>query len=129
MSQSYKPANYSTVSPYLILRDAAGTIEFLKRILGAEELRHFADEDGGIIHAEVRIDDTVIMMADGNENFPPAPSHVHVYVKDVEAVYQKALDAGAELVQEPMQQSEEEDRRAGLKDAGGTTWWIATEVS
>ena len=128
MSTAYKPENYSTVSPYLVVEGAGGTINFLKQVLGAEELRRFPGEDGGVIHAEVRIDDTVVMLADGNQNFPPAASHVHVYVEDVDAVYKQAIKAGAESIQEPMQQSEEEDRRAGVKDDGGTTWWIATKV-
>lgn len=125
--RSYKPESYSSVSPYLIVDGAAGTIDFLSRVFGAVELRRFPDETGKIIHAEVRIEDTVLMIADGVENWPPVPSHVHVYVPDVDSAYGKALDAGATSVQEPVRK-EDEDKRGGIRDAGGTTWWIATRV-
>jgi len=67
------------------------------------------------------------MIADGNEKWPPIPAHVHVYVRDVDATYRRALAAGAVSVQEPVRK-EDEDERGGVKDAGGTTWWIATRV-
>ncbi len=127
MSTSYKPNNYSTVSPYLIVGGANSTIDFLKRIFGAIELRRFPDADGKLMHAEVRIDDTVVMIADGGDGWPPVPSYVHVYVKDVDATYRLALEAGATSVQEPVKK-EDEDKRGGVKDAGGTTWWISTKV-
>jgi uncharacterized glyoxalase superfamily protein PhnB len=127
MSSAHKPEGYSTVSPYLIVDGANGTIEFLVRVFDAVELRRFPDESGRVVHAEVRIDDTVLMVADGVEGWPPVPSHVHIYVVDVDATYRRALDAGAESVQEPAQK-DDADRRGGVKDAGGTTWWIATKV-
>jgi uncharacterized glyoxalase superfamily protein PhnB len=79
------------------------------------------------MHAEVQIDDTVIMMGDSAEGWPPVPSHVHVYVPDVDATYQRALDAGATSMQEPVQKGDL-DKRGGNKDPIGTTWWIATKV-
>ena len=124
---TYKPDGYTAVSPYLIVKGAARTIDFLTAALGATEIRRFTDDKGGIRHAEVRIDDTVVMIADGVEGWPPAPSHVHVYVPDVDAVYQRALAAGAEPVQVPVKK-DDADKRGGVKDAGGTTWWIATKV-
>ncbi|HEX8831285.1 MAG TPA: VOC family protein [Longimicrobium sp.] len=127
MTSAHKPQGYTTVSPYLIVNGAGGTIEFLSRVFGGVELRRFADETGKIFHAEVRIDDTVLMIADGVEGWPPVQGHVHVYVADVDATYRLALDAGAESVQEPVQK-EDEDKRGGVKDPGGTTWWIATRV-
>lgn len=127
MPSSYKPDNYSTVSPYLIVDGAEGTIDFLVKVLGAVELRRFPDAAGRIMHAEVRIEDTVLMVADGAEGWPPVPSHVHVYVDDVDAIYRRALASGATSVQEPVKK-EDADKRGGVKDAGGTTWWIATKV-
>jgi uncharacterized glyoxalase superfamily protein PhnB len=127
MNKSYKPDSYNSVSPYLIVNGAAATIDFLEAVFGAVELRRFPGEAGKIMHAEVRIDDTVVMLADGAEGWPPIPSYVHVYVRDVDEVYQRALAAGAASVQEPVQK-EDEDKRGGVKDAGGTTWWIATKV-
>jgi uncharacterized glyoxalase superfamily protein PhnB len=91
-------------------------------------LRKFPDPDGRLMHAEVRLDDTVIMLGDASPpQWPAVPAHVHVYVPDVDAVYKKALAAGATSVQEPVKK-QDEDKRGGVQDAGGTTWWIATKV-
>lgn len=127
MSPAYKPDGYTSVSPYLIVDGAERTIEFLVRVFGAVELRRFPDDSGRLRHAEVRIDDTVLMLADSTEGWPPVPAHVHVYVPDVDAVYQRALAAGATSAQEPVKK-DDADKRGGVKDAGGTTWWIATKV-
>jgi PhnB protein len=124
----YKPAEYSTVSPYLVVNDASATIDFLKKVFGAIELRKFPNEAGRLMHAEVRIDDTVVMLADpAPPDWPPVPAYVHIYVPDVDTTYRKALAAGATSVQEPVKK-EDEDKRGGVKDPGGTTWWIATRV-
>lgn len=125
--QQFKPEAYNTVSPYLIVSDAAGTIEFLENVFAATVLRTFPDAEGRLMHAEVRIDDTVLMLADSAPEWPPVPSYVHVYVANVDLTYSRALQAGATSVQEPVKK-EDEDKRGGVKDAGGTTWWIATRV-
>jgi len=123
----YKPINYTSVSPYLIVDGASRTIEFLVEVFGAVELRRFPDATGKLMHAEVRIDDTVLMFADGGDGWAAMPSYVHIYVPDVDAVYRHALAAGATSVQVPVRK-QDEDKRGGVKDAGGTTWWIATKV-
>ena len=127
MPDTWKPHGYSTVSPYLMVKGAEATIEFLKSVFHAEDLRRFMGADGRIMHSEVRIDDSVIMIADSAPDWPPIASHVHIYVRDVEATYQAALAAGAISVQEPVQK-DDEDQRGGVQDNGGTTWWIATRV-
>ena len=127
MSASHKPDSYSTVSPYLIVDGASATIDFLMTVFGAVELRRFQNPEGKLMHSEVRIDDTVVMIADGSDDWPPAPSYVHVYVNDVDATYKRALENGATSVQEPVKK-DDDDKRGGVKDAGGTTWWIATKT-
>jgi uncharacterized glyoxalase superfamily protein PhnB len=128
MNQRYKPDGYNDVSAYLIVDGAAATIEFLKRVFDADELRARRRDDGSIMHAEVRLGDTVMMIADSVEGWPAVPTHVHVYVPDVDETYRRAAEAGAESVQEPVQQGDA-DRRGGIRDAGGTTWWIGTTVA
>jgi uncharacterized glyoxalase superfamily protein PhnB len=128
MGPTFKPPGYSTVSPYLVVDGAARTIAFAERVFGATELRRFPDPSGRIVHAELRIGDSVIMVADGVEAWPPIPAHVHVYVPDVDATYRLALEAGATAVQAPVRK-DDEDKRGGVRDAGGTTWWIATRVA
>ena len=124
---TYKPVGYNTVSPYLIVRDAAATISFLEKVFGGKLLRSFPDEEGRFMHVEVRLDDTVVMLADSAPNWPPVESYVHIYVADVDDSYRRALAAGAQSVQVPEQKGDE-DKRGGVKDSGGTTWWIATRV-
>jgi uncharacterized glyoxalase superfamily protein PhnB len=124
---SYKPEHYNTVSPYLIVHDASNTIAFLTHVFGAVELRRFATADGLIAHAEVRIDDTIVMLADGTAEWRSTPSNVHIYVADVDATYQRAIEAGAISVQEPIKK-DDADKRSGIKDVGGTIWWIATKL-
>jgi len=123
----YKPEGYTSVAPYLIVDGANRTIDFLVKAFDAVELRRFDAPDGGVMHAEVRVDDTVIMLGDSGPGYPAVPSHVHVYVRDVDATYRKALELGASSVRPPEQKGDD-DKRGGVKDAGGTTWWIGTTV-
>ena len=125
MSSTYKPQGYNSVSPYLVVNGADATIAFLQEVFGATLLFRLAD-GGRVMHAEVRIDDSVIMLADGAADFSSLPAHVHVYVPDVQACYQRALAAGATSLQEPMRK-QDADRRGGVRDAGGTSWWIGTK--
>lgn len=124
---TWKPAQYSSVSPYLIVGPVADVIDFLKAAFGAEPLRRFERADGSIEHAEVRIDDSVIMMGASAEGWDPVPCHVHVYVPDVDATYAAALAAGGVSVQPPTRK-DDPDRRAGVRGPGGVTWWMATQV-
>ena len=127
MTPPYKPNDYTSVAPYLIVKEASRTIEFLEQVFGAVQLRRFAGPAGKIMHAEVRIDDTVLMLADGAEGWPALASHIHIYVPDVDDTFRRALEAGAEPVQEPIKK-DDADKRGGVKDKGGITWWIATQV-
>lgn len=127
MTIAFKPAGYTSVSPYLVVDGAAATLAFLEQVFGAERLRCYEGPDGRYMHAEVRIDDTVVMLADGGDGWPSQPAHVHVYVKDVDATYRRALEAGATSVQEPLKK-DDADKRGGFRDAGGTTWWVGTQV-
>jgi uncharacterized glyoxalase superfamily protein PhnB len=122
------PEGYHTVTPYLVVRDAAKTIEFLKQAFGAE----FAFEptqrpDGTIMHAELKIGDSRVMMADATEQHPAMPCMLHVYVPDVDTVFKRAVAAGGTSVSEPSDQFYG-DRGGGLKDPSGNYWHIATHT-
>jgi uncharacterized glyoxalase superfamily protein PhnB len=127
MSDSYKPAGHTSVAPYLLVKSAAATIDFLARVFDAKELMRMAAPDGRVMHAEVRIDDTVVMMGEASEGWPPAPAMVHVYVRDADETYRRALAAGATSVQEPTQKGDA-DKRGGVKDSDGISWWMATRM-
>jgi PhnB protein len=123
-----KPDGYNSVSPYLIVNGAQATIDFLVAVFNARQLRTIPREDGKLRHAEVRLDDTVLVLADAIEGWPAVPACVHIYVDDADATYTRALAAGATPVQEPAKQ-DDADKRGGFRDAGGTTWWITEQVA
>jgi len=127
MSVPYKPAGYTSVAPYLAVDGAAKLVDFLVTVFGAEKLRSYAAEGGRLHHAEVRIDDTVVMLADSPDGSPAGASHVHVYVKDVDATFKKAIAAGATSVQEPIKK-DDSDKRGGFRDPVGITWWVGQQV-
>ena len=118
----WKPSGYTSVSPYLIVGDAEMTMAFAEAVFDATRLRSFPGENGnGIMHAEVRIDDTVVMMGEVPE---AGSTNVHVYVTDVEAAFDRAMAAGASVVREPTRAGDG-DYRAGVDDGNGTVWWIS----
>jgi uncharacterized glyoxalase superfamily protein PhnB len=128
MSVPSRPEGYNSVSVYLVVEGAQRVIDFLKKAFDATEIRRYNMSDGSIMHAEVRIDDTVVMIADARGEYPAFPSWLHVYVKDVDATYRRALEAGGVSVQPPERKEGDLNRRGGVKDPGGNTWWIATQV-
>jgi uncharacterized glyoxalase superfamily protein PhnB len=127
MNNSYKPEGYASVSAYMMADGAQRVIDFLKATFDAKELRRFDNPDGSIMHGEVQIYDSVLMISDASNSFAAFPIWLHVYVPDVDATYERALAAGGVSVQEPVQKGDP-DRRAGMKDPAGNTWWIATQV-
>ena len=127
MTAAWKPENYNSVSVYIVADNAQHVIDFLKKTFDAADVRRFDNADGTIMHAEVRIDDTVVMIADAGGAYPAFPVWLHVYVPDAQATYKKALAAGGASVQEPVRKSGDPDLRGGVKDPCGNTWWISTQ--
>jgi uncharacterized glyoxalase superfamily protein PhnB len=119
------PEGYHTVTPYLTIQGAAKLIDFLKRAFEAQETERITQPDGAIGHAEVRIGDSVVMMTDAGGERKPMPSGIYLYVNDTDAVYKRALQAGATSLMEPADQFYG-DRSAGVQDPCGNQWWIAT---
>jgi uncharacterized glyoxalase superfamily protein PhnB len=126
-SASFIPPGHNVVSPYLTVADAQKIIDFAKKVFDAELLFAHGGADGEIRHAEVRIGDTVVMIGRASDCTVDRASMLHVYVKDVDATYEKALAAGGRSVSEPSNQIYG-DRSGGVEDGHGTTWWIATRV-
>jgi len=121
------PAGYHRVTPYLVVADGEGLITFLKKAFGAEELNRTVRPDGAIANAEVRIGDSMVMVAQAKEPWKPMPAGFYLYVPDTDAVYQAALAAGGISTLEPADQFYG-DRNAGVQDAWGNNWWIATHI-
>jgi PhnB protein len=128
MSATYKPENYPSVSCYIMAKGAQGVIDFVTAAFDATPLRRFDSPEGRIMHAEMRIDDSVIMLADAHGDWPPVPAWLHLYVADVDATYQRALAAGGTSVQAPQQRGGDPDRRGGVADPSGNVWWISTQA-
>jgi len=131
------PDGYHTATPYLIAKDAAGAIEFYKKAFGATELEIIADASGAIRHGEFKIGDSPFMITDENPDYPAwlsplsrggTPVHIYLYVEDVDAVFNRAIEAGAkELL--PVQDQFYGDRSGGLTDPFGHVWYIATRIA
>lgn len=121
------PEGYHTVTPYLIVPDVEGQIAFLKEAFDAEERSISRDGEGHIMHAEVKIGDSVLMMGESNDNLPPMPAMLHLYLEDVDAAYERAVAAGAASLREPTDEFYG-DRAGGVQDAYGNQWWLATHV-
>jgi len=119
------PDGYHTVTPYLTVQGVPKLIDFLRQAFEAREVERMAQPDGTIRHAEVRIGDSVVMMSEAGGEREPMPSAIYLYVHDADAVYQRALQAGATSLMEPADQFYG-DRSAGVKDLSGNYWWIAT---
>jgi len=121
------PNGYHTVTPYLIVEGAQKLIDFLKQGFGAKESFSMPGPDGKIGHAEVKIGNSMVMLADANPRWKPTKTMLYLYVEDVDAVYKKAVAAGGKSVMEPTNQFYG-DRSAGVEDAFGNHWGIATHV-
>lgn len=129
MSEHWKPIDYPELSPYLMVKGAPRVIEFLKTVFDGEELRRFDHPDGKVAHAEVRIGSSVVMLAEGSHGYPAFAAWLHLYVPDVDVSYRRALEAGATSVQEPQQKPGDPDRRGGVLDPAGNTWWISSQLN
>jgi PhnB protein len=121
------PDGYHSVTPYLTVQGAARLLEFLTRAFDATVTEHLKQPDGTVGHAEVRIGDSVLMVADARGEWQPMPGAMYLYVPDADATYQRALQAGATSVMEPVTHFYG-DRHGGVKDPSGNFWWIATHV-
>lgn len=118
---------YHTIAPYIIVPRAAQFIEFLKAAFAATERFRFGRPEAPnfIMHAEVAIGDSIIELADANEQIPAAPQAIHLYVEDADATYKRAVQAGANIIYEPADQPWG-DRWGAARDAFGNIWYIAT---
>jgi uncharacterized glyoxalase superfamily protein PhnB len=128
MNKDFKPTNYNSVSPYFIVNDAQKFIDLMKEIFDAKELRRYDMPDGTIMHAEIQIDDSVIMLGDSSEKFPPVQFVMHVYVPNVDEIFDKAIKAGCELIEQPKEREGDPDRRGSFYDFAGNYWSVSTQT-
>ncbi|MBO6516825.1 MAG: VOC family protein [Bacteroidia bacterium] len=128
MTKKFKPIGYSSVSPYFVAKDAKRLIELLGGIFNAQILKKYNLPDGTIMHAEIKIDDSVIMLGNSSDKFPSNKLLTHIYVANVDEIFQRAIDLGCESVEEPKERGGDPDRRGSFKDFAGNVWSISTHI-
>jgi uncharacterized glyoxalase superfamily protein PhnB len=104
-------------------------VDLLKGIFDASVLRKYEHSDGSIMHMELKIDDSVIMLADSSKEYPANQFLIHVYVPDVKATFEKAISLGCETVQVPENKEGDPDLRGTFKDFQGNMWAVSTQLS
>ncbi|MGH9721846.1 MAG: VOC family protein [Bryobacteraceae bacterium] len=116
---------FHSITPYLIVDGADAMIDFVRRAFGAQPVKRVPAPDGKVMHAEVRIGESILELADSGPGLAPMPASIHLYVPDADAVYRRAIGAGGISSGEPVDQPYG-DREAGVKDVFGNEWYIAT---
>jgi PhnB protein len=129
------PDGYHSIQPYLMFKNCAEAIRFYSQAFSAKEKMRMPDDKGRIMHAEVQIGDSIVMMADESpeweaysvEHFGGSPASLMLYTEDCDAMHAQAVAAGAQSSREPADQPYG-DRMSGVKDPFGYKWWIATRI-
>jgi PhnB protein len=120
------PPGFHTLTPYLMTKGTAHVIDFLKEAFDAEEIeRHLTPDGKHVMHAQLRIGDSMVMLAEATEQWPPMPAMLYMYLPNVDEAYRRAIEAGAKSLREPRDEFYG-DRSAGVQDSAGNRWWIAT---
>lgn len=135
-AKSPVPPGHHTVTPQLTLDNAAQSIDWYRKALGAEEVARAVGPDGKIMHAEIKIGDSLIMVNDvmgpgakGPKAYGGSPAHLWLYVQDCDALFNRAVGAGARVLDGPMGKMQDQfwgDRAGSFKDPEGYLWTIAT---
>lgn len=129
------PQGYHSVTPYLFIKGAANAIDYYKKVFGATERMRMPGANGKVMHAELQIGDSIIMLADEHpemgarspQSIGGASSSLHLYVQDVDSIAQKAVEAGGQLVR-PVKDQFYGDRSGTVVDPFGHIWSIATHI-
>ena len=121
------PDGYAAVTPWIVSRDTAGLLDFMKRAFDAEEVARITNTDTSIAHAEARIGDAVIMAFDGPKDARPMPAFLRLYVDDADMAFDRAVDAGATPVTRVTELAFG-DRVGRIRDPFGNIWWLQSHV-
>jgi PhnB protein len=124
---SFKPQNYNSLSPYLIVDDAQRLIDLLNIVFNAIELRRFNRENGKIAHAELKLDDSVIMISNSTELYLANKTMLHMYVPDVYKTFDLAIQNGCEIIDKPINKNGDPDTRGSFYDFAGNYWSVSTQ--
>lgn len=126
---TYKPDNYNSLSPYLIIDNAQKLVDLLTVIFAAKTLRRFDHENGKIAHIELQLDHTVIMISDSTENYGANKTMLHIYVPDVFKTFDKAIENGCVEIEKPINKQGDPDTRGSFYDFAGNYWAVSTQTN
>ena len=121
------PSGFHTITPYVVATGAVALMDFLKRGLGAEVMHLSSHSDGSVMHATLRIGDSMMMLSDARGSWPARPTDFYLYVTSADEWYERAMGAGAVSIKPPTNEFYG-DRVAGVTDASGNRWWFSTHV-
>lgn len=127
MASKAIPDGYHSVTPYLVVNGAGKLLDFVTRAFDATPRHRLQRPDGTIVHAEISIGDSIVMLGEAQGQHQPMPSSLYLYVPDVDAAYKRAVASGAKSMMEPADQFWG-DRTAGVGDPAGNHWMIATHT-
>ena len=120
------PPGFNTVNPYVMVNGAAGFIDFLVHGLGGEET-HRKEDGGRIVHGEVRLGTSTVMICDASAKFPPMPASYYLYVEDADRAMARAIAAGATEIM-AVADMPYGDRQGGIRDTHGNVWWLSQRL-
>lgn len=121
------PDGYHTLIPYLVVPDGNVMQKFLQETFNARLIARHDLPDGTMMHAEFEIGDSKLMMGQANAMYGPRVQNTHVYVADVDAIFTRAISAGARVIR-PVENQFYGDRNCGFEDPAGNWWWVSTHV-
>lgn len=119
---------FHTITPYLMVGGVRRLVEFVERVFDARVSERLERGDGTIMHVEVRIGDSMVMMGEPKADFGPMPASIYVYSEDCDATFRRAIEAGGSSVMDPTDMPHAGERYGGVRDPSGNIWWIATHV-
>ncbi|NJK97220.1 MAG: VOC family protein [Bacteroidales bacterium] len=125
--KQYKPENYNSLSPYLIVDNAQILVDLFTAIFDAKTIRRFDHENGKIAHIELQLDDTIIMISDSTESYKANKTMLHIYVPDVFKTFDKAIENGCEIIEKPINKQGDPDTRGSFYDFAGNYWSVSTQ--
>lgn len=125
---TYKPNNYNSLSPYLIVNNAERLVELFKLIFEAKELRRIDHENGTIVHIELKLDDSILMISNSTENYQANKAMLHMYVPDVLRTFDLAIRNGCEIIEQPRNKAGDPDKRGSFYDYAGNYWSVSTQM-
>ena len=124
----YKPENYNSLSPYLIVDNAQKLVDLLTIIFDAKIYRQFNHENGKIAHIELKLDDSIIMISDSTEYFSANKTMLHIYVSDVFKTFNQAIENGCEIIEKPINKQGDPDTRGAFYDFAGNYWAVSSQT-